>query len=570
MAARERTVHIGGGRLRAIGAVRSLAVHPDPDPSAPARPDREWWRHAVVYQIYVRSFADGNGDGTGDIAGMRDRLPYLERLGVDALWINPWYRSPLRDGGYDVADYREINEQFGTTADAEEFIAEARRHGIRVLVDLVPNHSSSEHRWFQEALNAPRRSAARRRYHFLDGLGESGELPPNDWRSVFGGPAWTRVADGQWYLHLFDESQPDLNWENPDVPAEFEAVMRFWLDRGAAGFRIDVAHSLVKAEGYPDAGREFNDGRGTLDPLPYFDRDEIHSIVRRWRRVLDEYDDRMMVAEAWVAAERRPLYLRPDEYHQAFDFDLLTAPWDANEFERIIEASVRSADTVGSNPTWVLSNHDVVRHATRYGLAQDVEPGLWLLDGPRDLLDEARGTRRARAAALVTLALPGSAYIYQGDELGLPEAWELPLDVLQDPIWHDSGHLVKGRDGCRVPIPWEATGPSLGFGDGPGWLPQPAGFASLAASVQDGDPASTLAMYRTALDLRRTHLVHEPDFGLLDTDEGALAFRRGAEFVCVANMGDESLPMPIGEVLLASGPLDEGRLPVDTAVWIRG
>ena len=556
-------------RSGANRAVRSLAVDRDSDLSAPARPGREWWRHAVVYQIYVRSFADGNGDGTGDITGMQRRLPYLERLGVDALWINPWYRSPLRDGGYDVADYREINEQFGTTAEAELFIAEARRHGIRVLVDLVPNHSSSEHRWFREALVAAPGSSARGRYHFVDGRGAHGELVPNDWQSVFGGPAWTRVPDGQWYLHLFDESQPDLNWEHPDVPAEFEAVMRFWLDRGAAGFRIDVAHSLTKAPGYPDAGRENNDGRGTLDPVPYFDRDDIHPIVQQWRRVLDEYDDRMMVAEAWVAAERRPLYLRPDEYHQAFDFDLLTAPWSADEFERIIDASVRSADAVGSNPTWVLSNHDVVRHATRYGLPDGVEPGLWLLDGPHDLLDGAKGTRRARAAALLTLALPGSAYIYQGDELGLPEAWELPPDVLQDPIWHDSGHTVKGRDGCRVPIPWDATGPSLGFGDGPGWLPQPPAFPSLAASVQDGDPASTLTLYRHALDLRRAHLEHETGFELLDSLDGVLAFGRGPSFVCTVNMGDEPSPMPAGDVLLASGPLDDGRLPVDTAVWTR-
>jgi alpha-glucosidase len=529
----------------------------------------EWWRTAVVYQIYVRSFADGNGDGTGDIAGMRSRLPYLRRLGVDALWINPWYRSPLRDGGYDVADYREIHDEFGTTAEAEQFIADARDHGIRVLVDLVPNHTSSEHPWFEEACASPAGSPARGRYHFLDGRGETGELPPNDWKSVFGGGAWTRVADGQWYLHLFDESQPDLNWEHPDVPAEFESVMRFWLDRGAAGFRIDVAHSLAKAPGYPDAGRAVNEGAATLDPVPYFDLDEIHPIVRRWRRVLDEYDDRMMVAEAWVAAERRPLYLRPDEYHQAFDFDLLTASWDAGEFEQIIDASVRSAEAVGSNPTWVLSNHDVVRHATRYGLPREVDATTWLLDGPHDLLDEQRGARRARAAALVTFALPGSAYVYQGDELGLPEVWDLPVDVLQDPIWHDSGHTVKGRDGCRVPIPWEPTGPSLGFGDDGAWLPQPPSFAEFAASVQAGDADSTLELYRTALRLRREHLVGTTGFELVDHGDDVLSFRRGDDFWCVTNMGDRAVPMPAGHVLLASGPLSEGMLPADTAVWVR-
>ena len=536
-----------------------------------------------MYQIYVRSFADGDGDGTGDIAGMRQRLSYLQRLGVDALWINPWYRSPLRDGGYDVADYREINEQFGTTAEAEQFIAEAADHGIRVLVDLVPNHSSSEHAWFRAALASPPGSPERARYHFLDGRGDDGELPPNNWRSVFGGSAWTRVDDGQWYLHLFDESQPDVNWEHPEVGAEFEAVMRFWLDRGAAGFRIDVAHSLVKAPGYPDvaspaapsdiAAAVVNDGRARAEPVPYFDRDEIHPIVRRWRRLLDEYDgERMMVAEAWVDADRRPLYLRPDEYHQAFDFDLLTAPWSAAEFERIIADSVRSAAAVGSNPTWVLSNHDVVRHATRYGLPSGVEPGLWLLDGPHDVLDAERGMRRARAAALITFALPGSAYVYQGDELGLPEAWDLPLDALQDPIWHDSRHTVKGRDGCRVPIPWEPTGPSLGFGEGGSWLPQPAEFAEFAASVQDGDPDSTLTLYRTALRLRREHLVHEHGFELVDLGPDVLAFRRGDGFSCVSNMGDEAVALPEGDILLASGPLDgtasSGTLPPDVTVWI--
>jgi len=526
-----------------------------------------WWRDAVVYQIYVRSFADGNGDGIGDIAGMTSRLAYLEQLGIDAVWINPWYRSPLNDGGYDVADYREIDERFGTTSEAEEFISTARSHGIRVLVDLVPNHTSSDHRWFSQALAAPAGSPERARYHFLDGSGATGQSPPNDWQSVFGGPAWTRVSDGQWYLHLFDESQPDVNWENPEVAAEFESVMRFWLDRGAAGFRVDVAHSLLKAPGYPDTGREINDGRGTLDPVPYFDLDGIHPIVRHWRSVLDEYDDRMMVAEAWVAAERRPLYLRPDEYHQAFDFDLLTAAWTAADFEAIVAESLRSANAVGSDPTWVLSNHDVVRHATRYGLPPGVEPGLWLLDGPPDLLDERRGARRARAAALVTFALPGSAYIYQGDELGLPEAWDLPLDALQDPIWHDSGHTVKGRDGCRVPIPWEPDGPSLGFGVSEGWLPQPDAYARLAASSQEADPNSSLTLYRTALTVRRDRLRVERGFELLDMGSDVLGFRRGDEFTCVVNMGDESVALPAGDVVLASGPLSEGRLPPDTAVW---
>jgi alpha-glucosidase len=536
--------------------------------SAPA----DWWRDAVVYQIYVRSFADGNGDGTGDIAGMRSRLGYLRDLGVDAVWINPWYRSPLRDGGYDVADYREIDARFGSTAEAEEFIAEAADHGIRVIVDLVPNHTSSDHVWFRDALASPPGSDARARYHFLDGRGPGGEHPPNDWQSVFGGSAWTRVADGQWYLHLFDESQPDVNWDHRAVADEFEAVMRFWLDRGAAGFRIDVAHALTKAPGYPDAGLAVNDGKGTVEPIPYLDRDDLHPIVRRWRCVLDEYDGRMMVAEAWVAAERRPLYLRPDEYHQAFDFDLLSAPWDAKQFGAIIDDSIRAANAVGSNSTWVLSNHDVVRHPTRYGLPTGVEPGLWLLDGPADLLDAVRGARRARAAALLTFALPGSVYVYQGDELGLPEAWDLPVEVLQDPIWHDSGHTVKGRDGCRVPIPWEPTGPSFGFGDAGAWLPQPPEFSALAAAAQDGDPDSTLTLYRRALALRRAQLSSRRAVGdeitWLELGADVVAFERPDGLRCVVNMGDEPVLLPPGDIALASGPVVDGRLAPDTAVWL--
>ena len=383
-------------------------MHPQPQ-----RP--EWWRHAVVYQIYVRSFADGNGDGTGDIAGIRSRLPYLAALGIDAIWVNPWYRSPLLDGGYDVADYREIDERFGTTADAEAFIAEAGHHGIRVLVDLVPNHSSWEHRWFVEALAAPPGSPARSRYHFLPGRGVDGELPPNDWPSVFGGSAWTRAEDGEWYLHLFDESQPDVNWEHPEVRAEFESVMRFWLDRGAAGFRIDVAHSLVKAPGYPDLGkRSPRDGPRWTEGHPFWDRDEIHPIVRSWRKVLDEYDERMMVAEAWVRADRRPLYLRPDEYQQAFDFDLMSADWDVEDFVSIIANAITSAAAVGSNPTWVLSNHDVMRHTTRYGLPHGTIAGLWPLDGPHDALDQdtrhppgAGGCTRHARPSRIGLRVPG-------------------------------------------------------------------------------------------------------------------------------------------------------------------
>jgi alpha-glucosidase len=401
-------------------------------------PESPWWRQAVVYQVYLRSFADGNGDGTGDIAGLRSRLGYIRSLGVDALWINPWYVSPLNDGGYDVADYRAIDPAFGTLEEAEALIDEAKAHDLRIVLDLVPNHTSSEHPWFREALGSPPGSPARERYHFRPGRGEDGSVPPNNWASIFGGPTWTRVADGEWYLHLFDPTQPDLNWSNPEVKAEFEDVIRFWLDKGASGFRVDVANGLIKDPAYPDIGSD--DGRPVPgQPAPYSDLDVLHDIVREWRRVIDEYPDAVLTAEAWVDGwERRALYLRPDEYHQAFEFDFMEAPWKVPRLREIIDAALIGASGVGAVPTWVLSNHDIVRQATRYGLPQDVLAGDWLLDGDRSLLDPELGLRRARAASLLMLALPGSAYLYQGEELGLPEVHDLPPEVLQDPTWSRS------------------------------------------------------------------------------------------------------------------------------------
>lgn len=529
----------------------------------------DWWRTAVVYQIYVRSFADGNGDGTGDIAGLRNRLPHLARLGVDAIWVNPWYESPLNDGGYDVADYRRIDPRYGTVDEAELLIREASDLDIRVLVDLVPNHTSSAHAWFQEALAAEPGSEARNRYHFTAGRGDNGELPPNDWPSVFGGPAWTRVPDGEWYLHLFDTTQPDLNWELPEVRSEFESILRFWLDRGAAGFRVDVAHSLTKAPGYPDLGElSGRDGPLWVEGHPFWDRDDVHDIVRDWRSVLDEYDDKMMVAEAWVRADRRHLYVRPDEYHQAFDFDFLRAPWDAVGFAENITAAIEQAELVGSTNTWVLANHDVVRPATRYALPQDVDATFWMLGGDRSLHDTEVGRRRARAAALVMLCLPGSAYLYQGDELALPEAYDLPLDVLDDPIWNNTGQTVKGRDGCRVPIPWTSSGSSMGFGDAEPWLPQPAEFANLSVESQQNDPGSTLNLFREAIRIRSERLVSEPRIETRVND-GVLTIRRGSSLACIVNMGSDTVDLPSGEVLLSTASNDDRRLAVNEAAWLQ-
>jgi alpha-glucosidase len=541
--------------------------------------DSAWWRHGAVYQIYVRSFADGNGDGTGDLAGLRSRLSYLRDLGVDAIWVNPWYRSPLSDGGYDVADYREIDPRFGTLADAEAFIGEAHDFGLRVITDVVPNHTSVEHRWFQEATASPSGHPSRARYHIRRGRGPDGSQPPNNWTSVFGGSAWSRLADGEWYLHLFGTGQPDLNWTNPEVRAEFVSVLRFWLDRGVDGFRVDVAHGIAKDMTYPDmTGTSELLEVTSLTDHPYWDRDDIHDIVREWHRVLDGYTaidgrPRMMVAEAWVTdQERVARYLRPDEYQQSFDFLFLETPWDEGAMRDTITSSHAASSSVGSTTTWVLSNHDVVRHATRYGLPPRTNWRTWLLDGPHDLLDAEAGLRRARAATLLMLALPGAAYLYQGDELGLPEVWDLPVEVLDDPVWEQSGHTRKGRDGCRVPLPWTRGGPSRGFGSSEPWLPQPAGWGSRSVEAQTGVAGSTLELYRTALEVRRAILAADEHLTWVDAAPGVLAFERGSGVQCWVNFGPEAVELPPREVLLSScDPADgalPGSLPPDAAAWL--
>lgn len=531
----------------------------------------EWWQHGVVYQVYIRSFADGNGDGQGDLAGLRSRLDHLAALGVDAVWINPWYVSPLKDGGYDVADYRNIDPRFGSVEEAEQFIAEAHERGIRVIADLVPNHTSSDHVWFQEAIAAPPGSPARDRYVIRPGKGPDGAEPPSNWEAVFGGPAWERLPDGEWYLHIFDTSQPDLNWEHPEVRAEFESIFRFWLDRGIDGFRVDVAHGMIKDLTFPDidSKTELLESEHPIDH-PHWDRDGVHEINRAWRAVLNEYENRMMVAEAWVHAERLPLYLREDEYHQSFNFDLLEAKWTADSFRRIISRSLDAAEAVGATSTWVLSNHDVVRHATRYGLPLDVKWRKWVTDGPHDALDEALGSRRARAAALITLALPGSTYVYQGEELGLHEVWELPDEVLDDPTWERSGHTERGRDGCRVPIPWETDGPSFGFGTTAPWLPQPDTFGPNSAAAQAGDPDSMLSLYQAAIALRKGRFAADRRLAMLDLGADVLAFTRGDDVTVIVNMGSEPIELPEGRLLLSSIPLEGGMLPSDAAVWLAG
>ncbi|MFG1826506.1 alpha-amylase family glycosyl hydrolase [Microbispora bryophytorum] len=508
-----------------------------------------WWRDAVVYEIYVRSFADASGDGTGDLPGIRDRLPYLAELGVDAIWLTPFYPSPMADGGYDVADYRDVDSLFGSLADFDDLVADAHAHGLRLMVDIVPNHSSSAHPWFQKALAAPRVSQERERYMFRDGGSEgrgSGHGEPNNWLSTFGGPAWTQVPDGQWYLHLFAPEQPDFNWRNPEVREEFLDVLRFWLDRGVDGFRIDVAMGLIKAEGLPDTDPGFT------SRSPIWSRPEVHDIYRDWRRVLDSYPGtRVAIGEVWTdSAEDLALYVRPDELHQSFNFAWLEAPWSATAFRKVIDDTLKAV----ASPTWVLSNHDVVRHVTRYGQGS---------------LDPQAGPARARAALLSMLALPGSAYLYQGEELGLPEVTDLPPEARQDPIFARSNGEVPGRDGCRVPLPWSGTEPPYGFGSGGSWLPQPENWADLTAERQAADPSSTLWFYRRALQTRRELRGTLPDaITWLESPEETLFFRRG-RLLCVINCGEGAVALPPhDQVLITSGPLDGTALPADTAAWL--
>ncbi|MFK4834950.1 alpha-amylase family glycosyl hydrolase [Microbacterium sp. ZW T2_14] len=538
----------------------------------------EWWRTAVIYQIYPRSFADASGDGIGDLPGITSRLDDLKSLGIDAIWLSPFQRSPQKDAGYDVSDYCDVDPLFGTLADFDTMLAGAHDRGIRVIVDLVPNHSSDQHEWFQQALVAAPGSAERARYMFRDGQGAHGELPPNNWESVFGGPAWTRVVEpdgrlGQWYLHLFDSSQPDFDWSNEEVREEFRRILRFWLDRGVDGFRVDVAHGLIKAEGLPDyiPDPEAGSMGGEEENVPYWGQDAVHEVYRDWRKILEEYQgDRALAAEAWLpTAERTAQWVRSDEMHQAFNFPYLSTEWNAADLRKVIDVSLKAFPGVGAPSTWVLSNHDVVRHATRLALTAENPQGHGIgPDSPGQPIPEV-GLARARAATTLMLALPGSAYLYQGEELGLPEVIDIPGDARQDPTWFRTNGERYGRDGCRVPIPWNADAPAYGFNDsGASWLPQPAEWATLARDAQSGVEGSTLELYRTLLAERRARSLGAGSLEWVDgygTD--AVAFRNGNVTV-VANTGSTPIALPDGNVIASSGPLTAGRLPADTTVWV--
>lgn len=527
-----------------------------------------------MYEVYLRSFADGSGDGIGDLPGLRTKLPYLRDLGVDGIWITPWYPSPMKDGGYDVADYVDIEPIFGSLADARALLDDAHALGLRVIVDFVANHTSDEYPWFQEALVSAPGSPARARYHFRDGRGPGGDLPPNDWVSAFGGSAWTRVTEsdgsaGQWYLHLFAPAQPDLNWANPQVREQFESYLRFWFDFGLDGLRLDAASGFAKHPDYPDFGFQPGD---TFQPVtwvdsPLWDVDGVHDILRSWRTIADEYPgDRVFVGEVVVnGADRLARYMRADELHTTFNLDFLKSELDGEQLRTTITATLAAFADVGAPATWTMSNHDETRHITRFGRQFTGVPLLppW----PFPPSDRELGRRRARAMLLLMLALPGSAYLYQGEELGLWEVEDLPDDVIADPVWTSSGGTIRGRDGCRVPLPWSGTTPPFGFSASGAWLPQPGEWAALTAEAQLGRPDSMLTFYREALALRRTIIVDQgDDIAWVDAAAGVVAFDRGA-VRCVVNLSDQAQPLA-GAVLIASAPTDHGLLPPDTAAWL--
>ncbi|OBK95127.1 alpha-amylase [Mycobacterium asiaticum] len=522
-----------------------------------AAQSQPWWQSAVFYQVYPRSFADSDGDGVGDLDGLADRLDHLVWLGVDAIWVNPVTVSPMADHGYDVADPRDIDPLFGGMAAFERLIAAAHARNIKVTMDVVPNHTSSQHPWFQAALGAGPGTDARERYFFRDGRGPDGLLPPNNWESVFGGPAWTRVIEpngnpGQWYLHLFDTEQPDLNWDNPEIFDDFEKTLRFWLERGVDGFRIDVAHGMAKPAGLPDAPDAAVEILRHSDEDPRFNRPHVHAIHRDIRTVMNDYPDAVTVGEVWVHDNAQwAEYVRPDELHLGFNFRLTRTDFDAAEIHAAVQNSLEAAALENATPTWTLSNHDVGREVTRYGGGEV-------------------GLARAKAMVMLMLALPGALFVYNGSELGLPDV-DLPDEVLQDPTWERSGHTERGRDKCRVPMPWSGDAPPFGFSTNPDtWLPMPADWASLTVEKQRADAGSTLAFFREVIRLRGARTEFDGTaIDWLSSPAGVLIFRRrGGGLVCVLNAGYQPVALPPGELLLSSAPLVDGRLPADGAAWL--
>ncbi|WP_416175362.1 MAG: glycoside hydrolase family 13 protein [Bifidobacterium crudilactis] len=575
----------------------------------------DWWKQAVVYQIYPRSFKDANGDGLGDIPGITSKMQYLRELGIDAIWLSPFYPSDLADGGYDIIDYRNVDPRLGTMQDFDAMVSAAHQEGIKVIVDIVPNHTANKHVWFLEALAAGRGSTARERYIFKEGSGPNGEFPPNDWQSLFGGPAWERVEDGQWYLHIFAKEQPDLNWNNPEVHEEFKKTLRFWSDHGTDGFRVDVAHGLAKkldGASMKDLSHwTVHDSLSHDGTHPLWDRAQVHDIYREWRQVFNEYNPpRFAVGEAWVVPEHQYLYASPDELGQVFNFEFAIANWFSQDFRTAIRDGLQAAKSSGSTATWVMSNHDVPRHPSRYGLPQAPSkathqlPKDWVLrDGTTYEENRELGTRRARAAILMETALPGSVYIYQGEELGLFEVPNIPWDRLEDPTpFRTRGRYTeKGRDGCRVPLPWNSqdapheaswdsrfgTGASFGFSPSDATagsqsadphLPQPLWYKDFAVDVEQQDPTSMLSLYKACLSHRAALLTsaHNTSVTWLDEGDEVIAYTRQAAdnsgytaIASITNFGKNAAALPEGDLILSSIQLDDpALLPQDASAWI--
>ena len=562
-------------------------------------PNRKWWQDAVVYQIYPRSFADANNDGIGDLQGIISHLDHIASLNVDAIWMSPCFPSPQHDHGYDVADYFDINPDYGDLATFDLLVAEARKRGIRIMLDVVPNHCSIEHAWFKSAVAAGKGSPLRERFYFRDGRGENGELPPNNWQSIFGGAAWTRITEpdgnpGQWYLHVFDYSQPDMNWEHEDIKKQFDDMLTFWFDRGVEGFRVDAVAVVGKTPGLPD-GPDFT-GRDDLKVSelatlnPHFQhREEMRPYWARWRALMDRYEadhpgrEIVTVSEAYTPEGPLQLlkYLTPDQFHSSFIFDLMLAPWIPSYVREAVENNYRVLAENGANFAWTLNNHDTHRSVTRYGRSIADDPSSFTgnnlvhRDAPVDI---ALGTRRNRAMIAFTAALPGTIYLYQGEETGLPEWLELPDNRREDPVFRRTNGEEKGRDGCRVPIPWTSDASSnYGFSAAAGadapWLPQPEWWGDFAADAQENDPSSILALYRAVMGTRDQFDPQDAIEWVLPDDPALVAFRRGGILV-VMNMSrsDATVPSDVlgsAQAFLQTDGGNGALVPANSTVWFR-
>ena len=482
--------------------------------------DRLWWKHGVVYQIYPRSFMDSNGDGVGDLAGIRAQLDHLAWLGIDAIWLSPIFPSPMADFGYDVSNYCDIDPRFGDLAEFDALLAEAHARGIRVMLDWVPNHTSDQHAWFRES-RASRTSAKRDWYVWRDARADGS--PPNNWAAMFGGPAWQLDAEtGQLYLRSFLKEQPDLNWRNPEVERAMHGVLRFWLDRGVDGFRIDVIHRIAKDPELRDNPPSDRPGPGWGGQLHVHDENhpDIHGFLRRIRAVLDQYDERAAVGEVGLVPDQVASYYgRGDELHLAFNFAFLLARWDAATFAREL-AHFEGVVPAEGWPDLVLSNHDIPRHATRWD-----HPEL--------------GEARARAMAVFLLATRGTPFLYYGEELGMRNG-EIPPERRQDPLAWTLNEKAS-RDGERTPMQWSPE-PGAGFSSGDPWLPLASGWQTRNVEAQRADRTSLLWLYRDLLALRRrTPALERGSFRELPGGSGVLAWERRQErsrALVALNFGD--------------------------------